>query len=80
MNARTLKEYCCTRSDLYSHDCLGRDNPGARQGHYVQAENARDAWLEMHKSFPGESNFTIEEIRTIGPAPSPLSPDYCRSL
>jgi hypothetical protein len=35
-----MKEYRCTRNALYRHDCLGHDDLGARQGHYIQASNS----------------------------------------
>ncbi len=49
---RVLNEYRCTRSMLYRHDCLGRDDLAARQGHYVWAESPESARLKMSRDFP----------------------------
>jgi len=48
-------EYRLTRRDLYRHDCIGRDDVGARQGHYVFAASPQDAADKLRKVFPGES-------------------------
>lgn len=38
-------EWRCTYPDLYDGDCPGRDNPRARQGHYVLAYTKEQAAL-----------------------------------
>jgi len=50
-----MRAYRCTRADLYKHDCLGRYNVGARQGHYVVAESETEARAVMRAAFPGET-------------------------
>lgn len=54
-----LNEYRCTRSDLYSHNCIGRDDLTARQGHYVVARSEEEALEEMRRRHPAERNFTV---------------------
>lgn len=58
-----MNEYRCTRSDLYSHNCLGRDNLKARQGHYIQAVNAKAALRVMQLGYPDEVNFTVDQFK-----------------
>lgn len=59
----TLMEYRCTRNAPYSHDCIGRDDPSARQGYYINAHSAEEAWQKMATRFPKETDagFTVEE-------------------
>lgn len=52
------KLFRCTRRDLY-RGCPGESNPSDRQGHYIEAEVARFALLEMRKRYPFE-RFTIQ--------------------
>ncbi|MEB3884063.1 hypothetical protein [Lyngbya sp. CCY1209] len=58
-----MKEYRCTRNALYTHDCLGHDDPIARQGYYVKAHTAEEAWEKMAIRFPEEvdAGFTVQE-------------------
>jgi len=58
-----VKEYRCTRNALYAHDCLGRDDSSARQGYYVKANTAEEAWEKMAIRFPEEAGagFTVQE-------------------
>ncbi len=58
-----VREYRCTRNALYSHNCLGRDDISARQGHYVKANSQEEAWEKMACRFPEEANegFTVQE-------------------
>lgn len=57
------KEYRCTRNALYTHECLGHNDITARQGHYVKANSAEEAWEKMAIRFPEEVNegFTVQE-------------------
>ncbi|PPS41949.1 hypothetical protein [Chroococcidiopsis sp. TS-821] len=57
------KEYRCTRNALYTHECLGHNDVTARQGHYVKANSAEEAWEKMAIRFPEEVNegFTVQE-------------------
>jgi hypothetical protein len=58
-----VKEYRCTRNALYSHDCIGRDDLTARQGYYIHANSAEEAWEKMATRFPKETDagFTVQE-------------------
>ncbi|QIR41771.1 hypothetical protein HCG51_34370 (plasmid) [Tolypothrix sp. PCC 7910] len=62
-----MKEYRCTRNALYLHDCLGRDNITARQGHYIKANSAEEAWDKMAIRYPEETaaGFTIQEWQSF---------------
>lgn len=51
---RVLNEYRCTRSTLYRHECPGRDDITARQGHYVWAETPDGARSIMSRDFPDD--------------------------
>jgi len=59
----TLREYRCTRNAPYSHECIGRDDLSARQGYYINAHSAEEAWEQMASRFPEETEagFTVEE-------------------
>ena len=58
-----MKEYRCTRNALYTDDCLGRDDLTARQGYYIQANTAEEAWQKMAIRFPKETEagFTVNK-------------------
>ena len=58
-----MKEYRCTRNALYGHDCLGHDDLGARQEHYIQASTKEEAWQKMAIRLPEETSegFTVTE-------------------
>lgn len=58
-----MREYRCTRNALYSHDCIGRDDITARQGHFLWAESEEEAWQKMATRFPEETEagFTVQE-------------------
>ncbi|NWF61748.1 MAG: hypothetical protein HXY43_21445 [Fischerella sp.] len=58
-----MREFRCTRNALYLHDCIGRDNIEARQGHYIKAETEEEAWQEMARRYPDETKagFTVQE-------------------
>ena len=55
MTSQSLKEYRCTRNSLYSHECLGRDDVTARQGHYIRAESEQEALTLMEQKFPDDT-------------------------
>lgn len=68
-------EFRCTRNTLYTHDCLGRDNWSARQGHYIMAHDRDEALAKMAERFPDDTegftatkwqgfNVIVEEIRS----------------
>ena len=57
-----LTEYRCTRTSLYKHDCGGRDNLSARQGHYVVACCRDHALLAMAERFPGDPGFFTVDV------------------
>lgn len=52
----------CTRPLMYPPGSPGHDNPGARQGYYVDADTESDARLHMARLFPGETEdqFDVE--------------------
>lgn len=58
-----MKEYRCTRNALYAHDCIGHDDITARQGYYIQASSADEAWEKMAIRFPEEvvEGFTVQD-------------------
>jgi len=58
-----MREYRSTRNALYSHDCIGRDDVTARQGHFLWAESEEEAWQKMATRFPEETaeGFTVQE-------------------
>lgn len=57
------KEYRCTRNASYSHDCIGHNDLTARQGYYINAHSAEEAWEKMAIRFPKEAavGFTVQE-------------------
>lgn len=57
---RNVNEYRMTRPDLYQGDCPGRDDPSARQGHYVRATTEAEAHREMRNDYPNDSHFTCK--------------------
>ncbi|MDJ0713940.1 MAG: hypothetical protein QNJ54_06945 [Prochloraceae cyanobacterium] len=61
------KEYRCTRNALYQHDCIGRDDLVPRQGYYIRANCAEEAWEEMAKRYPDETEagFTVQEWESV---------------
>ncbi len=40
-----------TRPERYKANCPGRENPGARQGYYVQAENVAGARVNARQEY-----------------------------
>ena len=66
MSEGSLITYRCTRSYMYHHDCIGRDDITARQGHYCPAETIYGAVLDMIDRFPDEilHGFTIMNPET----------------
>jgi hypothetical protein len=62
MSQEDKKTYRCTRNASYSHDCIGRDEVSARQGHYVKGHSVGDAIKEMVKRHPSEieEGFTVQ--------------------
>ena len=45
-----MNEYRCTRNAPYSHDCIGHADTRARQGYYIKANSAEEAWQKMARS------------------------------
>lgn len=61
-----LTEYRCTRNSLYQHYCIGRDDVGARQGHYVVACCRRCALEVMALDYPKDRHgFTAEPSKPV---------------
>ena len=48
---------------LYTDDCIGRDDLTARQGYYIQALSAEEAWERMAIRYPEETSigFTVQD-------------------
>lgn len=57
-----MRQYRCTRNDLYQCDCPGRDDLRERQGHYINANSEEEAWEIMASRYPLETTagFTVE--------------------
>ncbi len=51
---------------MYHHDCIGREDITARQGHYCRAETIYGAVLDMIDRFPDEilHGFTLTNTET----------------
>lgn len=50
-----MNEYRCTRVLPYvDHNCYGQDDPEARQGYYVAAEDVGGAYSKMASEFPDD--------------------------
>ncbi|MDJ0718465.1 MAG: hypothetical protein QNJ54_30275 [Prochloraceae cyanobacterium] len=62
-----MKEYRCTRNALYQHECLGKDDLVARQGYYIHARSAEEAWQKMAIRYPEETKagFTVQEWSSV---------------
>lgn len=45
------------------HECLGKNDLSARQGYYIDANSAEEAWQKMAIRFPEEveAGFTVQE-------------------
>jgi hypothetical protein len=57
-------EWRCTRNDPYTHDCLGHEDIGSRQGHYVYARDRAHALRQMMREFPHDTHgFTADESK-----------------
>ena len=63
-----MNEYRCTRPDMYRGNCPGNANHGARQGHYIDAENEHEAHRKMREAYPNDSRFDV--VLWKSPAPS----------
>lgn len=72
-----MKEYRCTRNAPYTHDCLGHDDTTARQGYYIKANSAEEAWEKMAIRFPNEVNegFTVQEWESFSVVVEQVKPD-----
>lgn len=62
-----MTEYRCTRNALYQHDCIGRDDVTARQGHYIHAESEEEAMQIMADRYPDETEagFTVQQWQSF---------------
>lgn len=62
-----MTEYRCTRNALYQHDCIGRDDVTARQGHYIHAHSEEEAMQIMADRYPDETEagFTVQEWQSF---------------
>ena len=57
------KEYRCTRVEKYPKGTEGYDDLEARQGHYIRADNKKEALKIMQEEFPEENEFTADLYR-----------------
>ena len=55
-----MNQYRCTRPEVYEEGCPGHTEPGARQGHYIDALTEEEALMRMKQWFPAESWFDIQ--------------------
>lgn len=62
-----MPEFRCTRNTPYAHDCIGYEDLTVRQGYYLQADNAEEAWEKMAARFPEETRlgFTVQEWKSF---------------
>ena len=49
-----MNEYRLTRNQMYPEGCMGFTDLSARQGHYIDAENAAEALEKMHQRYPDD--------------------------
>lgn len=54
-----MKEYRCTRPEIYSPGSDGHEDPLYREGYYIYAYSSADALEEMHRRFPKDRFFEI---------------------
>ena len=50
------REYRCTRTAMYLHECLGQNNLRVRQGYYIVAKDEFAAREAMQRMFPEDAN------------------------
>lgn len=76
-----MKEYRCTRNASYAHNCLGHNDLTARQGYYISADSAEEAWERMAIRFPEEVEvgFTVEEWESFNVTVMEVKPDDQRN-
>jgi len=56
-----LNEYRMTRNSLYGHNCIGRDDLSARNGHYITAGTEHEARVQMNAMYPADAgDFTCQ--------------------
>ena len=56
-----MKEFRITRPDMYKNlNCPGHKDLGAREGHYIEAENEDQAIAIMKLRFPNDSAFDLQ--------------------
>ena len=61
-----MNEYRCTRNQPYQHDCIGRDDIGARQGYYIEADSPEEALRIMATEHPHDTaGFTVQNTRSL---------------
>jgi len=56
-----MNEYRCTRPAMYDEGSLGHDDVSVRQGHYIMAKSAEEAFDIMKQRFPADDTFDIQE-------------------
>lgn len=61
----SLPEFRCTRNLPYLHECIGKHDVGARQGHYVRAESEEAARDVMAEDFPNDAMALGREAFTV---------------
>ena len=69
-----MKEFRCTRDDLYNKGDLGYKNKKVRHAYYIKAETEKEALEKLKEKFPDEESFSVElwsikkdgEWKTIG--------------
>ena len=72
--APTRTEFRVTRPERYeTDDCPGKDDPSARQGYYIKAQDAHEAaekcktfLAKAHDLFDGECRFDVQVWKEPG--------------
>lgn len=61
-----MNEYRCTRNQPYTHNCIGRDDIGARQGYYIEAQSADEALRIMADEWSNDTaGFTVQNVEDL---------------
>jgi len=57
----SMRQFRCTRPEVYSPGTPGHEDRSARQGHYIFAETPEEAIAIMKRLFPEENRFDLQE-------------------
>lgn len=59
----SMRQFRCTRPEVYSRGTPGHKDRSARQGHYIFAETPEEAIAIMKERFPEENSFDLQDWR-----------------